>query len=158
MVKGGFIRPFSTTLRCHRGRTSCSRGLRMVILSLLVSWTGLVGRLFRLSPKGLPWLLWVKVFGLRSGQAGQGGTMVHGAGRTGFGRSWFLLGFIPLIPLIEDSCDEFHILFLCVTLPLMYLSSIWSEKIVAAHFHDEEAIFIPLGQSDSRSLKYRTTA
>ena len=31
MVKGGFIRPFKTTLRCHRGRTSCSRGQRMVI-------------------------------------------------------------------------------------------------------------------------------
>ena len=43
MVNGGFISPFKTTLRCHRGRTSCSRGRRMVILRMtfwrVVSWS-----------------------------------------------------------------------------------------------------------------------
>ena len=43
MVKGGFIRPFKTTLRCHRGRTSCSRGRRMFIRRMtfcrVLSWS-----------------------------------------------------------------------------------------------------------------------
>ena len=111
----------------------------------LVAGTGLVGRLFRLSPKGLPGFLWIRVFGLRSGQSSQRRTMVHRTGRTGFGRSWFLLGLLPLIPFIEDSCYEFHVLFVGITVPLMDLSSIWSKEIVSAHFHYKESIFIPLG-------------
>ena len=47
MVNGGFIRPFKTTLRCHRGRTSCSRGRRRVILRMtfwrVVSWSVVEG-------------------------------------------------------------------------------------------------------------------
>ena len=47
MAKGGFIRPLRTTLRCHRGRTSCSRGLRIFIRRMtlwsVLSWMAVGG-------------------------------------------------------------------------------------------------------------------
>ena len=47
MANGGFIRPLRTTLRCHRGRTSCSRGLSIVILRMtlwsVLSWMAVGG-------------------------------------------------------------------------------------------------------------------
>ena len=47
MAKGGFIKPFRTTLRCHQGKTSCSLGLSIVILRMTLwrvpSWMAVGG-------------------------------------------------------------------------------------------------------------------